>query len=273
MPRLLIFGPGYTASRIADVTAASGWAVDTVGRSLIDEARAVETRIAAATHILSSIPPAGEEDPVLVRYRPILARSSAWLGYLSSTGVYGDTGGAWADETAPVGHGRRSARTKADLDWLALGARVFRLPGIYGQGRSPLDKVRAGQAYRVEQPGQLFSRIHVDDIVAAVAAAWDAPPGAYNIADDFPAPQDAVVAYAARLIGAPLPPLVALDSLAPAARAFYSESRRIANGKAKRLLGWRPAYPTYREGLRALSATSSPASASPLPAAAVQDQR
>jgi hypothetical protein len=268
LSRLLIFGPGYTASRIATAVERNGWRVARIGRADFDTA---DAEIAAATHILSSVPPAGDADPVLDRYVPSLARSSAWLGYLSSTGVYGDTGGAWVDETTATGTGRRSARAAADRAWLDLGARVFRLPGIYGLGRSPLDRIAAGSAYRVAMPGQVFSRIHVDDIVSAVFAAFNAAPGAYNIADDEPAAQDEVTAYAARLLGAPLPPVVPLDSLSPVARAFYAENRRIANTKAKRVLGWCPVYPTYREGLRALSATTSPAIVSAPPIAAATD--
>lgn len=270
MSRLLIFGPGYTASRVAEATRARGWEVRAIGRAEFDGA---EAEIAAATHILSSIPPGDAGDPVLLRYGAELARAPAWLGYLSSTGVYGDTGGAWVDESATTGGGRRMARADADRRWLELGARVLRLPGIYGPGRSPLDRVASGTAYRVEQPGQVFSRIHVDDIVRAVFAAMEGPGGAYNIADDRPAPQDEVLAEAARLLGVPLPPVVAVDSLPAPARAFYTEKRRVANGKAKRLLGWQPLYPDYRAGLRALSAQTSPASVSAPPDPAVTDQR
>jgi nucleoside-diphosphate-sugar epimerase len=271
---LLIFVPGYAAGFIA--RAARGMAVTGVTREglgdsigFADAAR-VRDAIARASHILSSVPPE-EGDPVLARYADALAASPAWLGYLSSTGVYGDTGGAWVDETAPTGTGRRAARAEADAAWLALGARVFRLPGIYGPGRSALD--RPGR--RIDAGAQVFSRIHVEDIAHAVVAGFEAPPGAYNIADDCPAPQGDVIAYACRLRGLPVPPLVALDAaaLTPAARAFYSESRRIANGKARRVLGWRPRYPDYRAGLRALSAMTSPASASMPPAAASHDQR
>lgn len=154
-----------------------------------------------------------------------------------------------------------------------MGARVFRLPGIYGPGRSPLDRVREGRAHRTGLTDQVFSRVHVDDIVSGVIAGFDGPAGAYNLADDEPAPQDAVVAYAARLLGLAPPPLVALDSLSPAARAFYAENRRVANGKAKRVLGWSPAYPTYRLGLRALNAATSPTPVSAAPAMARPDQR
>lgn len=274
--RLLIFGLGYTAARIAAALpqariAATGRA----GNLHFDDADRVGFEIAQATHILSSVPPAGEDDPVLATYGPQLAATGAWIGYLSSTGVYGDTGGAWVDEHAPTGTGRRGARTQADSDWLTLGARVFRLPGIYGPGRSPLDRIRAGEARRIDVPDQVFSRVHVDDIVSGVTAAFDAPPGAYNLADDMPAPQSDVIAYGARLLGLAVPPLLPLAEadLSPAARAFYAENRRVANGKAKRLLGWRPLYPDYRLGLRALNASTSPAPASNAPAPASSDQR
>jgi len=270
LSRLILFGPGYVGGRLAAASERRGWAVVRVGRADFD---AAGRELATATHVLSTVPPDEDGDPVLRRYRPTLSGAPRWIGYLSSTGVYGDARGAWVDESAPVGLGRRAARAAADRDWLSLGAHVFRLPGIYGPGRSPLDRIASGAAYRVALPGQVFSRIHVDDIVSAVIAGFNAPPGAYNTADDEPAPQDEVTAYAARLLGAPLPPVVPLTSLPPAARAFYSENRRIANGRAKRLLGWRPLYPSYREGLRALSATTRPASVSAPPSAAVTDQR
>jgi nucleoside-diphosphate-sugar epimerase len=150
---------------------------------------------------------------------------------------------------------------------------VFRLPGIYGPGRSPLDRVAAGTAHRVDVPRQVFSRVHVDDIVSGVTAGLEAAAGAYNLADDLPASQNDVVAYAAQLLGIAAPPGVALDTLSPAARGFYAENRRIANGKAKRVLGWAPRYPDYRAGLRALSAMTSPTSVSSPPATASQVQR
>jgi nucleoside-diphosphate-sugar epimerase len=270
LSRLVLFGPGYVGARLAMAAEARGWTVVRIGRAEIETAG---RDLAMATHVVSTIPPDESGDQVLRRYRADLTRAPRWIGYLSSTGVYGDSGGAWVDESAPTGFGRRSARAAADRDWLSLGAHVFRLPGIYGPGRSPLDRIAAGGAYRVDLPGHLFSRIHVDDIVAAVVAALHAPAGAYNIADDLPAPQGDVVAYAASLLGAPSPPVVRPDSLSPAARAFYSENRRIANGRAKRLLRWRPLYPSYREGLRALSATIRPASVSMPPSDAVTDQR
>ena len=269
--RLLIFGPGYTATRL--IARLSGRAtIATVTRATFAD-RAPD--IAAATHILSTVPP-GEEDSVLAAYAGEIAASGAWIGYLSSTGVYGDTGGAWVDESAPTGIGRRTARSAADAAWLALpNARVFRLPGIYGPGRSPLDRIRAGAALRIDLPGQMFSRVHVDDIVSGVIAGFDGPPGAYNLADDMPAPQSDVIAYGCALLGLPVPPLIPLGEaqLSPQARAFYAENRRVANGKAKRLLGWRPLYSDYRLGLRALSATTSPATTSAAPDAASTDQR
>ena len=134
--------------------------------------------------------------------------------------------------------------------------RVFRLPGIYGADRSPLDRIRSGRARRIDLPGQVFSRIHVDDIVAGLRASFGAEPGPYNLADDEPASQNAVIEYGCALLGAPRPPLMTLDGadLSPIARGFYAENRRVANGRARRLLGWRPRYPSYREGLRALAA-------------------
>lgn len=269
--RLLIFGPGYTAVRLVARLAGRAEIATVTRETFADRAGDV----ARATHILSTVPP-GEDDPVLATYGNAIAASRAWIGYLSSTGVYGDTGGAWVDETAPMGIGRRVARARADAAWLALaGAHVFRLPGIYGPGRSPLDRIRAGAAPRIDLPGQVFSRIHVDDIVDGVIAGFAGPPGAYNLADDRPAPQSDVIAYGCALLGLPVPPLVPLEQagLSPQARAFHAENRRIANGKAKRVLGWRPRHADYRFGLRALNATTSPASTSPAPPSASADQR
>jgi nucleoside-diphosphate-sugar epimerase len=213
-----------------------------------------------ATHILSSVPPGEDGDPVLAGYGDtIRAAPARWIGYLSSTGVYGDTGGAWVDESAPVGTGRRSARTDADLGWQAIGrpVHVFRLPGIYGPGRSALDRIREGRARRIDLPDQIFSRIHVDDIVGGIIAGMKGPAGIYNLADDRPCPQNEVIEHGCALLGLAPPPLQSLDEagLSPAAMAFYAENRRIANGKAKRLLGWIPLYPDYRSGLAACLAT------------------
>lgn len=276
MAHLFIFGLGYSAKRIRAAAEARGWQVTGTGSqgdlAFADEA-GVRAALTQATHVLSSVPPTEQGDPVLDTYGAWLAHP--WLGYLSSTGVYGDLGGAWADESAPIGQGRRTARSLADAAWLERGARVFRLPGIYGPGRSALDRVMQGKAHRIDLTDQVFSRVHVDDIASGVMAGFDGPPGAYNLADDMPCSQNLVIEEACRLLGRPFPPLLTLDEagLSPVARGFYAENRRIANGKAKRVLGWRPTYPDYRIGLRALSATTSPTMASAPPAAASQDQR
>ena len=259
MAKLFIFGLGYTAKRIASAAEGAGWHVAATGSDgdvEFADRKAVLEALDGASHVLSSVPPDSESgrDPVLEAYGDVLG--ARWLGYLSSTGVYGDTQGAWVDESAPTGTGRRSARAECDAAWLDMGARVFRLPGIYGPGRSAFERVRSGKAHRIALPGQVFSRVHVDDIASGVMAAIqrEAQTGAYNLSDDLPASQNAVIEFACRLLGQEPPPLQTLDEagLSPMARGFYAENRRIANGKAKRVLGWQPLYPTYREGLLAL---------------------
>ncbi|PKP64563.1 MAG: NAD(P)-dependent oxidoreductase [Alphaproteobacteria bacterium HGW-Alphaproteobacteria-7] len=263
MSRLLIFGLGYTAGRIAGVMRARGWQVSATGSAgniAFANREAVIAALGEASHILSSVPPdrATGGDPVLDSYGDALAGKP--LFYLSSTGVYGDRQGAWVDEATPTiaqsGEGRRNARAEADLAWLNIGARVFRLPGIYGPGRSALDRVRERKARRIDLQGQVFSRVHVDDIASAVVAALtqDAPPGAYNIGDDLPCSGNEVTEHACRLLGVAPPPLESLEeaNLSEMARGFYAENRRVANGKAKRVLGWRPRFPTYVEGLAGL---------------------
>ena len=275
---------GYTATRLADRLRADGWLVTGTRRMsggdavAFDDEAAVLTAFDNATHILSSVPPMGEGgDPVLQKYGAAIAASAvSWTGYLSSTGVYGDTGGAWVDESAPVGEGRRTARAQADLAWQALrnDVRVFRLPGIYGPGRSALERVTDGKAHRIDMPGQIFSRVHVDDIVEAVRASFDGPAGVYNIADDAPASQNTVIEYACDLLQLEWPPLLSIEAagLSPMARGFYAENRRVANGKAKRLLNWQPRYAHYRLGLGACIATIRPSIANALPASASVDQ-
>lgn len=259
---MLILGLGYSAGRLADRLRGDGWRVtgvrrtgdgDTLG---FDDDVAVRAAIASATHILSSVPPEGESDPVLARYGAAIAAAPArWIGYLSSTGVYGDAAGAWVDEGSPVGAGRRTARAAADIAWGTLrdDVRRFRLPGIYGPGRSALDRVREGRAHRIDLPGQIFSRVHVDDIVGGILASFDRPPGVYNLADDLPCAQNRVIERACDLLDLPHPPLQTMEQakLSPMARGFYAENRRVANGRAKRLLGWTPRYPTYVQGLAA----------------------
>ncbi len=253
MRRIFIFGLGYTAGRIAAALEAQGWEAISTGRDgtlRFDDSSNVRLALADASHILSSVPPGGTGcDPVLDHYGDALGGKA--LVYLSSTGVYGDAQGAWVDETAPTGTGRRTARAEADAEWLKLGARVLRLPGIYGPGRSALERVESGAARRIAIADQVFSRVHVDDIVSAATLALNAPAGAYNIADDAPCSQNEVIEHACRLLGQPLPPLQTLDeaNLSPMALAFYGENRRVANRKAKRVLDWQPRYPSYREGL------------------------
>ncbi len=261
MKQMFIFGLGYTAGRIAAALECEGWRVVSTGsRGSIPftDGAAVREALGASSHVLSSVPPARESgaDPVLETYGDALG--IGWLGYLSSTGVYGDAQGAWVDEGTPTGGGRRSARAECDALWLERGARVFRLPGIYGPGRSALDRVRANgsgaKAHRIDIPDQVFSRVHVDDIVSGVLAGLDGPPGAYNLADDLPCSQNTVIEEACRLLGVAPPPLQSMEQadLSPMARSFYAENRRVANGKAKRVLGWAPKYPDYRSGLAAL---------------------
>jgi nucleoside-diphosphate-sugar epimerase len=265
MNRMVIFGLGYTAGHIAAALTQAGWDVVSTGSKgsiRFDDAASVRLALADATHVLSSVPPSVDGDPVLNAYAPYLPQASpeTWIAYLSSTGVYGDTGGAWVDEGAPI-LGRRATRNAADQDWLALGAHVFRLPGIYGPGRSALDRVTEGKAHRIDMPNQVFSRVHVDDIVSGVLASFGKPAGAYNLADDEPCGQNQVIEMACDLTSQPYPPLQSLDAanLSPQALAFYAENRRVSNAKAKRVLDWTPAYPTYREGLAAIAAGKSAA--------------
>ncbi len=262
MGQMLIFGMGYAASRLADRLRARGWEVagttqDGRGDSIaFADDSAVLAALRGATHILSSVPPADGADPVLARYGDAIAVAPAtWTGYLSSTGVYGDAGGAWVDESAPI-RGRRADRNAADAAWQALrgDVSIFRLPGIYGPGRSILDRIHQGRAHRIDLPQQVFSRVHVDDIASGVIASFRGLAGMYNLADDEPCHQNRLVEWGAAMLRAPLPPLQTLDEadLSPAARAFYAENRRVANRKAKRLLGWAPRFPSFREGLASL---------------------
>jgi nucleoside-diphosphate-sugar epimerase len=261
---LLIFGLGYTSSRLADALRLQGWQVTGTKRMsggdaiAFDDRAAVLTALDSATHIVSSVPPVAEGgDPVLATYGEDIAASPAtWIGYLSSTGVYGDCGGAWVDESASIGEGRRTARAEADLAWQQIrDTRIFRLPGIYGPGRSAFDRVRDGMAHRIDMPDQIFSRVHVDDIISAIMASFEAGAGVYNIADNQPASQNAVIEHACDLVGVKWPSLQSIDDagLSPMARGFYAENRRVSNGKAKRLLGWQPTYSDYKQGLAAIS--------------------
>ena len=252
---MFIFGLGYTASVIARQLRECGWVVEATGSAgdvPFADGAAVRDALTRASHVLSSVPPVDGSDPVLDRYGRDITQE--WIGYLSSTGVYGDAQGAWVDEASPIGTGRRSIRARCDARWLEAGARVFRLPGIYGPGRSAFDRVISGAANRIDLPGQVFSRVHVADIASGVIQGLNGAQGAYNLADDLPSSQNAVIEEACRLLGRDPPPLQSLEeaNLSDMALGFYAENRRVANGKAKRVLGWEPRYPTYREGLRAL---------------------
>jgi uncharacterized protein YbjT (DUF2867 family) len=268
---LLILGAGYTARTLARLLAGKSWRIKGTSRSAEGAAGLAKHGIEGLTvtpdtfdprlldgvdALLISVPPDDQGDP----FARQLSRAPRWIGYLSTTGVYGDTGGAWVDETAAPNpsNARGHRRVLAERQWLGFGAHIFRLPGIYGPGRSALDDVRAGKARRIDKPGQVFSRIHVDDIAATLAASLDRPnPGAiYNVADDLPSPSSDVVAYACELLGVTPPPLVPYaeiePTLSPMGREFYADTRRVKNERIKRELGVTLAYPTYREGLRGI---------------------
>jgi nucleoside-diphosphate-sugar epimerase len=265
---LLILGLGYTGTRFAAEARALGWNVLGVRQAAAAGAIAVDDpdlpgRVRAATFIFSSAPPdrATGRDPILCRFGEALAVTSAKLFYLSSTGVYGDSGGAWVDEESPVlgagAHGRRSARAGADAAWLAMGATILRLPGIYGPGRSALDQVRNGLARRVDRPGHRFSRVHVADIAGAcLSLMQSSQSGIFNIVDDLPAEPRHVTEHACRLLGVSPPPLEPLEeaSLSSMARAFWGERRLVAGRKLERVTGYRLRYPDYKSGLEAILA-------------------
>jgi nucleoside-diphosphate-sugar epimerase len=280
--RLFCFGLGYTALALGRTLAAEGWQVAGTTRDPDKAAELaregfdvqlfardqpldqVAQALEGTTHLVTSIAPDEQGDPVLGQHaRDLLAcRSIAWAGYLGTTGVYGDRGGDWVSEADPVAPTmpRTQRRVRAEAHWLASGlpAHLFRLAGISGPGpgRSALAAVRAGTARRIVKPDQVFCRIHVCDIVQVLRASMARPnPGAvYNVADDEPAPPQDVVAYAAELLGVPPPAELPFESaeLSPMARSFYSDSRRVDNGRIKQELGVTLRYPSYREGLRGL---------------------
>lgn len=275
---LFCFGLGYSAGFLARDLAAQGWTIAGTSRDgasapfplqPFDRAHPLPDlakRLADATHLLISIPPDETGCPVLDNHGTDIAalRQLRWIGYLSSTNVYGDRAGGWVDETAPTApsgeRGRR--RVAAEASWRELGARsgipvqIFRLAGIYGPGRSALDALRAGTARRIVKPGQVFSRIHVADLATVLEASIAQPlAGAiYNVCDDSPSPPDEVIAYAAALLGVAPPPLedFATATLSPMARSFYDDSKRVANRRIKDELGVSLKYPSYREGLASL---------------------
>jgi len=230
---------------------------------------ALTDALSRATHLLTSIAPRDGRDPVLAAARDTIAAAAPhlrWAGYLSTTGVYGDHAGGWVDEDTPLSPAtaRGRARAAAEADWQALAREaglplhIFRLAGIYGPGRGPFTRLRDGTARRIVKPGQVFSRIHVEDIATVLMASIARPnPGAvYNVCDDDPAPPQDVTAFAAGLIGLPPPPEEPFDpdGMSPMAASFYAESKRVRNDRIKRELGVRLAYPGYREGLAAVLA-------------------
>lgn len=221
-----------------------------------------------ATHILISAPPEAAGDPVLASLGEAIAKLSGveWIGYLSTTGVYGDRRGGWVSEedTPDPGRARSRLRLVAERAWLAFGdaqgmpVNIFRLAGIYGPGRNVLDRLRAGSARRIVKPGQVFSRVHVEDVAAVLRAsiARTQPGRVYNVADDEPSSHQEVIAFAAGLLGIAPPSEEPFETaeLSALARSFYSECRRVRNDRIKRELGVVLRYPTYREGLRSLAA-------------------
>jgi nucleoside-diphosphate-sugar epimerase len=279
-PELFIYGLGFSGQALARRMQAKGWAVSATARSQDKVAAltglnitpvnpadtdAMAAAMGRAKAILITAPPGPDGCPALQQIVPALALSGAfpdWIGYVSTTGVYGDQGGGWVFENSPL---RASSlegarRVGAERDWqqvaqgMGLSVMVFRLPGIYGPGRSAFDRLRAGDARRVIKPGQVFSRIHVEDIASGLAASIARPRagGIYNLCDDEPAPPQDVIAYAAGLAGLALPPEVGVETLSPMAQRFYAENKRVSNALAKQELGWKPAYRTYRQGLDAI---------------------
>ena len=274
MNTLLSLGHGYSAAALSARLIPLGWRVIGTTRNpeLAEAMRAVGVEpllwpgdlapaLRQATHILCSAAPDGSGDPFLQSGLAALqAAGPTWVGYLSTTAVYGDHNGAWVDETTPVTpqSARAVQRVLAERQWLATGlpVHIYRLAGIYGPGRGPFEKVRDGTARRVIKAGQVFSRIHVDDIAETLLASMTNPnPGTiYNVCDDDPAPPEDVLAHAAALLGLPEPPAVPYDQaeMSPMARSFYGESKKVSNRRIRSDLGVTLHYPTYREGLAAL---------------------
>lgn len=280
MPTLLSIGHGYSAGALGRRLVADGWRVIGTTRSddrarkiaadgvepLIWDGGPLGAALSDADHLLTSVSPGDDGDPVLAAAGGEIANAAdrlRWAGYLSTTGVYGDRQGGWVDETSDLRstQGRSVARIAAEAAWRALPGlplHIFRLAGIYGPGRGPFSKVKRGDARRILKDGQVFSRTHVEDIATVLAASIARPdPGAvYNVCDDEPAPPEDVLAHAADLLGVPVPPAVRFEDadLSPMARSFYAENRRVRNDRIKRDLGVTLAYPTYREGLAAILA-------------------
>lgn len=267
---LLCLGYGYSARALARLLLADGWRVIGTSRELIAEDGVEmmtwpgdDVSLDGVTHVLSSIAPTAKGDPILAALRDKIAAATTleWVGYLSTTVVYGDHDGGWVDETTPItpSADRGKWRAQAEAQWQSIAGlplHIFRLAGIYGPGRGPFAKLMSGKARLIIKPGQVFSRIHVDDIAQVLAASIDQPnPGAvYNVCDDVPVPPQDVLSYAAELLGLPMPPEVPFEEAAmtPMARSFYSENKRVGNALIKDELGVKLHYPDYRIGLQAV---------------------
>lgn len=281
-PSLLVFGGGWLGLAVGrEAVSRGGHAVltsrDAIRRAELaaegfaaidpNDAAALADAVAGASAILICAPPVADGCPGLKALSPALAAAEVWpdwIGYVSSTAVYGDRAGGWALEDSELNAAslEGARRVRAERDWLDAGqgmgltVQLFRLPALYGPGRSPLERLRDGTARIVRKPGQVFNRVHVDDVVSGVFASMARPrPGAaYILCDDEPAPADVVMEGAARRLGLPRPPEIDLDdpSVSDAMRRFYLDSKRLSNARAKAELGWRPRYPTWREGLEAM---------------------
>lgn len=278
---LLSIGHGFSAQALADRLLPVGWTI--IGTTRSDEkAHALSAKgirpliwpgadlsaaISQATHVLTSVSPNDDGDPVLNAVAQDFGQAAdrlEWVGYLSTTGVYGDHQGGWVDENTPLTPSTRRGelRVMAETAWQELAEasglplHIFRLAGIYGPGRGPFSKVRKGTARRIIKPGQVFSRIHVDDIASTLDASIKAPNpgGIYNLCDDDPAPPQDVIAHAAELLGVDVPPDLPIEDaeMSPMARSFYADSKRVRNDRIKDELGVELAYPNYRIGLNAL---------------------
>ncbi len=287
MPHLFIFGFGFTARALANMMAPSEFKISATSRS--DKGAGMITKygceafvfsddcqpsadlknaLKSATHILSSAPPSIAGDPVLAALADDIAQAPNlnWLGYLSTIGVYGDHNGGWVDEATPATpqSDRSKHRLSAEQAWQQVAKKsdvplsLFRLAGIYGAGRSAIDRVKAGTARCIKKPGQVFNRIHVDDAAAVIAAnlMTTGKDGIYNLTDDLPAPPEDVIHYAAKILNTPPPPQIAFEDagLSAMARSFYSENKRVRNQRIKDDLGVRLRYPTYKAGLEAILA-------------------
>jgi len=278
--RLLSIGHGYSARALAARLVPEGWHIVGTTRSeeklaqiaatgvepLLWPGNDITSLIQEFPNILISAGPGPDGDPVLAHLCDAFRQAAAtmrWLGYLSTTGVYGDHQGAWVDEQTPLSPStkRGAARVVAEAAWQAipdLPLHIFRLAGIYGPERGPFAKVRNGTARRIIKEGQVFSRIHVEDIALGLELSLERPmAGAvFNMCDDDPAPPEDVIGHAAELLGMPVPPAIAFDQadMTPMARSFYAESKRVRNDHIKQALGWSPIYPDYRTGLAAMLA-------------------